>query len=492
LVSSIANGNLWSSSASATNDTLSVSTAGSFAVTVTDANGCVGSSAPYVTTITALPVVSAGMDQTVCATSNVTLVGSGAPTLTWNNGVVNNTPFVPTSTTNFIVTGTDANGCVNTDTVTVNVNALPTPVISGDLVICADESTVLVASTQTGNVWSTSPTATNDSITVNTAGVYTVTQTDANGCVGTSAPVTVVVNALPVVNAGADFTVCDNTTTVLNGSGASTYVWNNSVTNNVAFLVTESATYTVTGTDANGCVNTDSITVTANPLPMIDAGNNIEQCGEQTVTLTATGATAFAWSGNVTNGVAFEAPIGTSVYLVTGVDSIGCSNTAAVTVTINAIPTAVATAINELTMVASPANGAFQWIDCATNTAIAGAVLPVFTATENGSYAVIVTGNGGCADTSACVIVDKVSLNNLDQTTAMNVYPNPTSGELFISLTDLEEVAVTVMDAQGKIILSLPNAANASLIDLTFADRGVYLIQLRAENNSKVIRVVKY
>jgi hypothetical protein len=491
LVSSIANGNVWSSSTTATNDTLSVSTAGSFTVTVTDANGCIGTSAPYVTTITALPSVSAGIDQTVCATSNVTLVGSGAPTLTWNNGVVNNTSFVPTATTNYIVTGTAANGCVNTDTVTVNVNALPIPVISGDLVICANETTVLVASTPTGNVWSTSPTATNDSITLNTAGIYTVTQTDANGCIGVSAPVTLVVNALPNVNAGSDFTVCDNSTTVLTGSGASTYVWNNNVTNNVAFLVTETATYTVTGTDANGCVNTDSITVTANPLPLVDAGNNIEQCGDQTVTLTATGATAFAWSGNIVNGTSFDAPFGTSVYIVTGVDALGCSNTDAVTVTIYATPTATINAIDAVTLQATPAGASYQWINCATNQAIVGAVSPIYVATVNGSYAVIVTGNGGCADTSACFNVTTVGLDKTELDATISLFPNPTTGNVNITMSNDVEVNVTVFDAQGKVVSTLENAQNGSIIGLQDVENGTYLVKVSNETGSKVFRVVK-
>lgn len=489
LVSSIANGNVWSSSTTATNDTLSVSTAGSYTVTVTNTNGCVGTSAPYVTTITALPVVSAGIDQTVCATSNVTLVGSGAPTLTWNNGVVNNTSFVPTATANYIVTGTAANGCVNTDTVTVNVNALPTPVISGDLVICSNESTVLVSSAQTGNVWST--TTTNDSITLNTAGVYTVTQTDANGCIGVSAPVTLVVNALPNVNAGLDYTVCDNSTTVLNGSGASTYVWNNNVTNNVAFLVTETATYTVTGTDANGCVNTDSITVTANPLPLVDAGNNIEQCGEQTVTLTATGATAFAWSGNIVNGTSFDAPFGTSVYIVTGVDALGCSNTDAVTVTIYATPTATINAIDAVTLQATPAGATYQWINCATNQVIVGAVSPIYVATVNGSYAVIVTGNGGCADTSACFNVTSVGLDKTELDATISLYPNPTTGNVNITMSNDLEVNVTVFDAQGKVISTLENAQNGSIIGLQDVENGTYLVKVSNETGSKVFRVVK-
>ena len=56
----------------------------------------------------------------------MTLAGSGASTYTWDNGITDNTAFSPNTTTNYTVTGTDANGCQNTDQVTVTVSALPT------------------------------------------------------------------------------------------------------------------------------------------------------------------------------------------------------------------------------------------------------------------------------------------------------------------------------------------------------------------------------
>jgi len=86
--------------------------------------------------------------------------------------------------------------------------------------------------------------------------------------------VTVTVNPLPVVNAGADQTICIGAPVTLNGSGAVSYTWTNGVTNGVAFNPTTTTTYTVTGTDANGCQNTDQVTVTVNPLPVVNAGTD--------------------------------------------------------------------------------------------------------------------------------------------------------------------------------------------------------------------------
>ncbi|HIP37039.1 MAG TPA: T9SS type B sorting domain-containing protein, partial [Crocinitomix sp.] len=68
-------------------------------------------------------------------------------------------------------------------------------------------------------------------------------------------------------------TLCAGQSVTLTGSGATTYTWDNGVTNGVAFTPATTATYTVTGTDANGCTNTDQVTVTVNPLPVIDSVN---------------------------------------------------------------------------------------------------------------------------------------------------------------------------------------------------------------------------
>ena len=71
-----------------------------------------------------------------------------------------------------------------------------------------------------------------------------------------------VVNALPPVNAGADQDVCAGTSVTLSGAGASSYVWTNGVSNGVSFVpALGTVSYTVTGTDANGCQNTDQVNV---------------------------------------------------------------------------------------------------------------------------------------------------------------------------------------------------------------------------------------
>ena len=167
---------------------------------------------------------------------------------------------------------------------------------------------------------------------------YTVTGTDANNCVNTD-QVDVTVNPLPTVDAGSDQTVCDGTQVTLSGSGAVSYTWDNGVTDGLAFTpALGTTTYTVTGTDANNCVNTDQVDVTVNPLPTVDAGSDQTVCDGTQVTLSGSGAVSYTWDNGVTDGLAFTPALGTTTYTVTGTDANNCSNTDQVDVTVNPLP----------------------------------------------------------------------------------------------------------------------------------------------------------
>jgi hypothetical protein len=137
------------------------------------------------------------------------------------------------------------------------------------------------------------------------------------------------VNPLPVVNAGADVSICTGSSTTLTATGAVTYVWNTGATTDaITVSPTTTTTYTVTGTDANGCVNTDQVTVTVNPLPVVDAGPDVTICSGGSTILTATGAASYVWDNGagITASVTVS-PTTTTTYTVTGTDANGCVNT---------------------------------------------------------------------------------------------------------------------------------------------------------------------
>src|SRR5690606_1743099 len=116
----------------------------------------------------------------------------------------------------------------------------------------------------------------------------------------------ITVHALPTVVAGNDFPSCAGEPIVLSGAGANTYVWDNGVINGQPFSPTVTTTYTVVGTDINGCQDTDQVTVTVIPIPTVDiVGTNVYGCSPVTATFTnnstgnLTGCTWYLGNGEV-------------------------------------------------------------------------------------------------------------------------------------------------------------------------------------------------
>ena len=184
LTSSQGTGNVWSDGSTSQNNPITVS--GSYTVTYTDGNGCSSTSDATVVTVNPLPNVDGGADQSICEGAQVILMGTGALSYVWDNGVIDGEPFTPTATMTYTGTGTDVNGCSNSDQVTVTVNALPTITMAAvDSVCIEDEAFELVIGTPTGGTY-TGPGVSNNELDPSAAGlgIHTITYsyTDGNGC----------------------------------------------------------------------------------------------------------------------------------------------------------------------------------------------------------------------------------------------------------------------------------------------------------------------
>ncbi|MNJ82881.1 hypothetical protein D3C87_02930 [compost metagenome] len=392
-----------------------------FTMTATTSYGsatCTSSASTSVNVI--YPVVSAGPDQTVCSGQPVTLSGSGAQTYTWSNGVTNGVPFTPGATATYTVTGTAANGCQDTDDVLVTVNTT-IPVNGGpDQTICIGQAVTLSGSGAQTYTWNNGVT---NGVAFNptTTQTYTLDAVDAYGCEGTD-QVVVTVNQLPNVDAGAPQAVCSGINVVLSGSGAQTYTWNNGVVNGQPFAPTSTQTYTVTGIDANGCQNTDQVTVTINPSPTVNGGADQAVCQGGSVTLTASGAQTYSWNNGITNGVSFT-PGSTTTYTVTGTAANGCQGTDQVLVTVNLIPSVNAGAdqtICEGTQIALSGSGAatYVWSNSIPNNTNFTPSLGTNT------YIVTGTSAAGCQNTDTVVItVILVPTAVIDSDSPLSGYP---------------------------------------------------------------------
>lgn len=296
-----------------------------------------------------------------------------------------------------------------------------TSVCAGGTVAFTDASTAGPTAwnwTFSGGTPATS-TAQNPSVVYNTPGVYNVSLTAINPNGTDTKTITgyITVNAYPTANAGTDASVCTGSSTTLNASGGVLYSWNpttglsSSTISNPVANPTVNTTYTVTVT-SSGCSSTDAVIVTVNPLPTVSVPS-ISICNGNAGTLTATGASTYAWSpatglSSTTGNSVSASPAANTTYTITGTSSAGCVNTATSTVTVNPVP--VADAGTDVTIcngtsatLSASGGGTYSWSP-ATGLSSTTISNPVSSTTVTRTYTVTVTNGSGCTSTDAVTV----------------------------------------------------------------------------------------
>lgn len=322
-----------------------------YTVVGTTAAGCVDSTTVHVTVANNL-VADAGLPDSICPGTSTTLQATGGNYYTWSSNnpatIVNGntaTPTVtPSVTTVFTVNMMNTVGCTGVDSVTVLVRNNPVPNAGPDTDICVGASTGLTGtggntySWSGSNITSGSNTAT-PTVAPTTTSDYILTVTDIYGCQENDT-VNVVVHALPLANAGPDQTICGNNCASLLASGGTQYAWAppatlsspNTAATQACPLV--SSNYTVTVTDAFGCVNTDTIKVIIAPALTVVASPDASICPGNSAPVSATaaggvgGPYTYAWLPAAglasTNSQSTTAtPTVTTTYTVTLTDNCG-------------------------------------------------------------------------------------------------------------------------------------------------------------------------
>jgi hypothetical protein len=277
----------------------------------------------------------------------------------------------------------------------------------------------------------------------------------------------------------------------LSGAGALTYQWDNGVTDNDAFAASlGTTTYTVIGTNVDGCSDTDTVDVVAYALPVVEAGMSQTVCDGEMVTLSGSGASTYLWNNSVTDNVAFSPLLGTTTYTVTGTDGVGCKNTDTVDVTMNALPDNTTTTSGN-TITANETGATYQWVDCDNgNSFITGETNASYTATTNGSYAVIVTKNG-CSETSTCVNMSTVGVSDNAIDNQLSIYPNPTKDVVMVQLGTLKDVTLSVYSLTGKIVYQATNINEASHQFKLTSAAGFYIVNVTANGESQQFKLIK-
>lgn len=350
----------WDDASSAAVRMVSPGSTTTYSVTVSDANGCTATASNTVTVISAPTVNIVATDNSCTPNDNkvlsgaaVTLTASGGSTYLWDDASINAVRNAnPISTTIYMVTATDANGCTATANKTITIVSAPTVAISTSENSCTpNDSKVLTGSavtlTASGGgtyLWDNASNAAIRVINPSSTTTYFVTMTDANGCTVTEGK-TITVITMPVVNiAETDNSCSSNDSKVLSGgtatlmaTGGTIYLWDDASSapsRNVAPVVT--TTYTVTVTDINGCTSTGSATVTVVSPPTASISSTDNSCTANdeiiavggSATLTASGGVTYSWDNSSTAAIRNVSPVVTTTFTVTVTDVNGCTATA--------------------------------------------------------------------------------------------------------------------------------------------------------------------
>ncbi len=479
---------LWSTNPAQTAATATNLPAGSYTVTVTDANQCVKTADTTVVEPTPLVVNKFDSTDVSCnggsdGTATVTTSGGTMPySYTWTGGdtdSIGNGFSAGTAT----VTVTDANACTEVATFAINEPpVLTATVIDSVDVSCngGDDGEATVQ--ENGGVgpysytWSSSGNAATE--TGLAAGTHTVTITDDNGC-NSIATVLIGEPTAIVFSSYGDTTICigqsaDMGTNTNGGTPPYSFAWSNNVsgaTQSVSPTVTTD--YTVTVTDAQNCtVPPETVSITVR-LPITAAASEPDTICETfstTVSVSATGGDgnfSYLWDNGLSSGTGPHtvSPVSTTTYTVTVTDGCGTpADNASVTILVNPLPDVAFEAIPEegcmplevefrnQTTISSGSIAKYNW--SFGDTVTSAETSPVHTYLQDGVYTVslVVTSAAGCSD-------------SLTYTDMITVYPLPTAGFTFSPpVIDMANPVIDIKDASSDAI-----AWDWDFGDLTFS-----------------------
>ncbi len=509
----------WSNSA--TSASITGLAGGTYIVTITDANSCTDTASVTLTGPSAPSVSASGTDPTGCGTTDGTATanvsgGTSPYSYNWSNSATTST-ITGLSAGTYIVTITDANTCTANTSVTLTASSAPSVSTAGIDPTCNGDNDGTATATGSGGTgsytyaWSTSPVQTNAMATGLSAGIlYTVTITDGIGCNNSDA-ITLTDPAAIVLSTNSNDASCGNSdgdvsvTISSGGTAPFSYLWDDpgaqttSTANNLA-----AGSFNVIVTDANGCLQNSSANVSNTGAPTANITESTLSCNgdnDGTATISATGGAVpytYEWSTSPVQTNAIATGLSGGTYTATITDAVGCITVANATVY---EPAALAVSSNTTiasqglcdgtaTAIATGGTGAYTylWNDSLAQTTATATGLCI------GPYTVLVTDSNGCSTSTLVTIVDFTGVQEIHNHLTYNIYPNPTSGVIFVELQleNYSNVEIRIFNTIGELISSdeLISISNYKYImNCSEYAGGIYYIHLQTKEESFVNKI---
>lgn len=477
-----------------------------FSITVTNQNGCTATQAYAVNILCPPSIATIATFPPACSDQGLITLTGGSPLGGTYSGIgVTNGVFDPTVGTQLITyTFVDIYTCDNIISTSITVNDPPIVTMSALPDVCSNESPVnLTGGSPLGGTYSgVGVTFNNFDPSVGTQTI-TYTYTDNNTCTASTNAVLMVLNA-PNVSIAALPSLCllSSNYVLIEGSPMGGIYSGNGVSNGEFDLSVGTSTITYTYTDSNnGCEASASGTLTVNAAPVVTLSTLPTLCSNAaSYQLTEGSPVGGTYSGSGVTGNQFNSASGSSTITYAYTDaSTGCSASASGTINVNNAPSVTLSALPTLCIndpsitltQGSPAGGAYSGTNVTGNT-----FNPISTGTITVTYSF--TNGSGCSGVASsnivvnsCVGINEIAFDDV------NVYPNPASNSITVSINKLlvGKIKVGIMDMQGKILLTHQTANNSGLyqttLDLSELAQGIYFLQIAVDENVSFRKIVK-
>jgi Zn-dependent metalloprotease len=483
---------LWSTGA--TTASINASTVGSYTVTVTNAAGCQDVKTRSVTASTVTAGITSG-GTVICNGAPVTLTGTGGGTYAWSTGATT-ASIAPTVAGTYTVTVTNAAGCTDTEPITLTASTVVAGITPSATNICNGAPVTLTGTGGSTYAWSSG--ASTSAINVTTAGTYTLTVTDGAGCADTE-PITLTASTVVAGLTPSALHICNGAPVTLTGSGGSTYAWSTGASTSSINAATAGA-YTVTVTDAFGCSDTESTSLTASTVTASITPSATNICNGAPVDLTGGGGSSYAWSTGSSSGTISVSSAGS--YTVTATDGFGCSDTESYAVTSSTVtagiaPSSLVICNSTPVLLTGSGGGTYAWSTGATTSTVSPSTA--------GTYTVTATDAFGCSDTESVTLTEETVTAVITPTSTVICNSDPvtlsaagggtyawSTGEVTADITitlpgtytvtvtgpsgctDEETVVITSASAAASITPSSTVICNGDPVTLTGSGGGTY------------------
>lgn len=417
-----------------------------YTVIGTDSNNCKGSDSVVVWLNDVPPTGVAGPDITICLGDTAFTQSTPGFSYQWSTGQISqNAITIPLTSSNLLVTVTNAESCSIVDTVSIHVNPLPVITTSPDTSICRGDNAILQV--QGGNFyqWSTGETTSQITVSPNFSNNYLVTASNNLGC-SNSVSINITVLSNPQLVVSNDVALCQGNSTTLTATGGQTLVWSNGVfgTSNTV-TPTSSQFYKVTAISSNGCLRSDSVYVTVNALPIVSFNNIPNACedaGPIALNMVSPVGGSFSSSGNfISNGNFMPSISGSGTFNIDYqyTDVNGCSTSASNSVTVNPTPV-ITNIISNNPTACGLSNGSIQISSNSTNASFS---------INNGLGFFPVSNFGNLAAGSYGVVINALGCNSAVQQIALSAPNSPSAPSISGKLNYCDGETINAIQASG-------------------------------------------